>query len=57
MTFARFHNYIAALAAIPTGGTAARNKFLAPESDTTITPVPSLNTDYRFIDEHGYACA
>src|SRR5207249_7975494 len=57
MTFARFHNYIAALAAVSARRTAARNKFLAPESDATITPVPSLNTDYRFIDEHGYACA
>jgi hypothetical protein len=52
VTFARFHDDIATLAAISAGRTSAWNKLLPPEGHAAIATVTSLYSNCGFIDEH-----
>jgi hypothetical protein len=54
VALARFHDYIAAVAAVPARRTAARHKLLAAESHAPITTVTGFYPDSCFIDKHFY---
>ena len=48
---------VAALAAIATGRSAARNIFLAPEGNAAVPAVAGFNTDFGLVDEHSQLSA
>jgi len=52
MPLTRFHDDVAALAAIATRRPAPRDKLLAPERHAAIPAVPGLNPNFRLVDEH-----
>src|SRR5579862_1003286 len=54
VALARFHNYIAAMAAVPARGTAARHELLAAEGHAPITTVTGFYPDSCLIDKHFY---
>jgi hypothetical protein len=47
-----FHDHIAAVAAIASGRSAARNKLLATEGHAAITSVTGFYSYFRFVDKH-----
>jgi hypothetical protein len=52
VALARFHDDVAAFAAIAARGASARDKFLAPESDAAIAPVAGFHANCGFVDKH-----
>ena len=42
VALARFHDHVAALAAVAAGRTAARNELLPPEGQTALPPSPAF---------------
>src|SRR5438552_14752316 len=52
VALAGFHVDVAALAAIATGRSAARNIFLAPEGNAAVPAAASFNPDFSLVDEH-----
>jgi hypothetical protein len=52
VALARFHNDVAAIAAIAAGRPTPRNVLFPTEGETAVTAVPSLYSDCGFIDEH-----
>src|SRR5271155_346806 len=52
VTLARFHNYVAAIAAVAPGWPTPRNILLPAKSKTAVASVPSLHPNCGFIDKH-----
>ncbi len=52
VAFARFHPDVAALAAVAARRPAPGDKLLAPERHAAVAAVPSLDSDFGFIDKH-----
>ncbi len=52
VALARFHPDVAALAAIAARRPAPRNKLLPPERHAAVATIPSLNSNFGFIDKH-----
>src|ERR1700722_4973556 len=52
VTLTRFHDDVATLAAIASGRTSARNKFLAPEGHAAVAAVSGLHSNFGFINKH-----
>src|ERR1043166_8058764 len=52
MTLARFHDDVAALAAISARRTAARNKLLPSKGNAAISPIPRFHANCGLINEH-----
>src|ERR1700730_13105551 len=52
VALAGFHDYVAALAAVPSGWPAAGNELLAPESHAAIAAVSGLDSNFRLINKH-----
>ena len=51
VALARLHDHVATLATISARRPAPRHILLPPESNTTITAIPSLHPDFRFINK------
>src|ERR1700691_1346966 len=52
VALARLHPDVAALAAVAARRAAARNEFLPPERHAAIAAIPSLDSNFGFIDKH-----
>ena len=52
VALARFHDHIAAIAAIAAGRSSPRNVLLPAESEAAVAAIPSFYSDCGFIDEH-----
>src|SRR5215472_2353505 len=53
VALARFHNDIAALAAVAPRRPAARNKLLAAKGHTAVSTIAGFDFDFCFVNEHG----
>src|SRR5579859_5368932 len=53
VALAGFHDDVAALTAVAAGGSAARDKLLAPKGHAAVAAVAGFYADFGFIDEHG----
>src|SRR6266567_419834 len=54
VTLARFHNHVAALAAVAAGRPSAGHELLPAERKASVASVPSLYPNCGFINEHNY---
>ena len=52
VALARFHDDVAALAAVAAGRPAARNELLPPKGQAAVAAVAGFYSNCRFIDEH-----
>ena len=52
VALARFHNHVATLAPIATGGPTARNVLLPAEGDAPVAAVARLDPNFRLVNEH-----